>query len=94
MSSDLLTIDDKAGADFQLGHVANQMVTAVELFGIGVSHVFDSFLALLFSFLLKCHVLKYFVLLTLHPLDVHDLLSLEFEVISALPVRLTLFILL
>ena len=94
LSSDLLTVDDEAGTDFQLCHVANQMVAAVELFGIGVSHVFDSFLALLFSFLLECLVLKYFVFLSLHPFNVHDLLSLEFEVIAALPIGFTLFVLL
>ena len=94
LSGDLLTVDNEASTDFQLGHVANQMVTAVDLFGIGVSHVFDSFLALLFSFLLECLVLKYFVFLSLHPFDVHDLLSLEFEVIAALPIGFTLFVLL
>ena len=34
-----------------------------------------------------------FVLLSLHPFDVHDLLSLQLEVISALPIGLTLLIL-
>ena len=34
-----------------------------------------------------------FVLLSLHPFDVHDLLSLKLEVISALPIGLTLLIL-
>ena len=34
-----------------------------------------------------------FVLLSLHPFYVHDLLSLKLEVISALPIGLTLLIL-
>ena len=70
------------------------MVAAFELFGIGVRHTFDSFFTLIFSLLLHSLVLKDFVFLSLHPFNVHDLLSLEFVFIAALPVSFALFVLL
>ena len=53
---------------------------------------FDLFLALLFSLLLHSSVRHNFVFLSLHPVDVIDLLKLDFVVISSLPVGFTLFI--
>ena len=94
LSGDLLAVDDEASTDLQGGQVADEMVATVDLFSIRMRQTFDLFLALLFSFLLHSSVRHNFVFLSLHPVDVIDLLELDFVVISALPVGFTFFILL
>ena len=92
LSGDLLAVDDEASTDLQGGQVADEMVATVNLFSIRMRQTFDLFLALLFSLLLHSSVRYNFVFLSLHPVDVIDLLKLDFVVISSLPVSFTLFI--
>ena len=94
LSGDLLAVDDEASADLQGSQVTDEVVTAIEFLSIRVRQTFDRLIALILALLLHRLVRDDFVLLSLHPLDVHNLLPLQFEVVAALPVCLALLVLL
>ena len=94
LPGNLLTVYDETSPDLQGGQIADEVVTTVEFLSIRVRQTFDSFLALLLSFLSLRLVGNDLVLLSVHPLDVHDFLALMFVVVATLPVGLPLLILL
>ena len=94
LSGDLLAVDDEASADLQGSQVADEVVTAIEFLSIRMRQTFDRLIALILALLLHRLVRYDFVLLSLHPLDVHNFLPLQFEVVAALPICLALLVLL
>lgn len=94
LSGDLLAVDDEASADLQGSQVADEVVTAIEFLSIRMRQTFDRLIALILALLLHRLVRYDFVLLSLHPLDVHNFLPLQLKVVAALPICLALLVLL
>mgnify|MGYP000134366700 CR=1 FL=1 len=70
------------------------MLTAIKFLLVRMGKTLDSLFALFFTLLLVGFVVENLVFLSLHPLDVHDILTLLLEVVATLPVLFSLGILL
>ena len=94
LSRNLLIVHEQTSLLLKGAQVAGEVVTAVELFLVRMRHRLNHLLALSLAFLLVCASVENLVLLSLHPLDVHDFFALLLEVEATLPVGLTLLVLL
>ena len=70
------------------------MLTAIKFLLVRMGKTLDSLFSLFFTLLLVGFVVENLVFLSLHPLDVHDILTLLLEVVATLPVLFSLGILL
>jgi len=86
-------IDDKASSHLEGVEVANKVLTAFDLLSEGMGEALDLLITLFLTFSLVSSTFNDSVLLALLPFDVHDFFSLLLEVVSALPVGLSLLIL-
>jgi len=92
-TSHSFVINYEAGAHLECVKVTNQVLATVQFLLVRVGQALDGFLALFFTLKLVGLILDNLVFLALHPLDVHNLLTLFLEVIATLPVSLALFVL-